>query len=659
MPDMVKPHNDPYALVGENWPLESESAYHAAKILAEDSSTLTTTQAESASDAESKMTGESGQAADAVSGRYGSAASHLREQAITYTTIGAWMSDAEGKVGKAKNNIASLVAVGTSEIRDALNSELSGTPATPSSSELIAKYQGEIKYVAGTLTTDLDAIGHSLAGDPGASRTPSYTSVSTKPTAERPDPHVSAASYTGDHHAPAVEPHQLPEMPRATSTPSAESSSAPGTPSSPASPHSTNPTLAGLISGSAPSGSSTAPSGTGSSSAHDTPAGQGAQAHHASEQHQPTEHAKSAGLPHIPSVPLPDLPAAASAITTAVTSAASGSQLPASTAPTSPLAPASTGVTPGTSGTSPMPAGGLAPIGGLTPTPTVQAPPVALGTPPPPAPGVQTPSTPQSPAPAPRAPVVDAAWLQKTYGLAPGLEPQKPESPITPALFIAALPEEEAHLHKVLASLRHQFDASGWSQPLAVASIKRGLETRTVYVTSDALSIHPAGILLPSGVIPLDEMAGVSSTSVLSGSLMVTDKLAALIPRGWEIEAVLSTVPSDENHQTAEQFEELVAAGELLECKVTRGRDDVEIDEALSIFACAAIGSAGCSDLEVESARIRAARWVGVRPVGYIDVLSRWYLADAAESMSLGNWADAVYSSEKYLGTRNTRSQAA
>ncbi|WP_234803866.1 hypothetical protein [Mycobacteroides immunogenum] len=254
---------------------------------------------------------------------------------------------------------------------------------------------------------------------------------------------------------------------------------------------------------------------------------------------------------------------------------------------------------------------------------------------------------------------MDAAWLQRTYGLAPGVELPKDENTSVTALFIAYLPEPEARLHRALASLCHQFEQAGWAQPLAVASIRRGFESRIVYATADALSIHPAGILLPAEVTPLDEMTGISTHSDLEGSLMVADKLTSLIPYGWELESMLSTVPADENSQSAEQYRELVQGGELLECKVSRGREGVTDAEALRVFARAAIGSAGCSDLDVESARLRGSRWVGVQPQGYVDGLSRWYLSDAAEAMSAGRWGEAVYASENYMSIQQSRSQAA
>lgn len=651
-PDIQKPANDPYRLVGAHWVIESENAYRMAEEAASDAATSATRHAQSAADAESKMVDEKGKTAQSVSGGYSSSAGKLCEQAGNYNTISAWMSDASGKVLGAKKHIASLVMAGTQEIRDALDSELAGTPVTPSSTALADKYRNDIAAVATKLTIDLDAIGHSLAGDPGASTAPTYVRVaesSTTPTVEQAAMHHA---LTGE--GPSPEPHQLPEMPRVTSAPTTESPSIPSTPAAPMSP---NPTLAGLIAGSAsPSGtpnstSTKSPSSTTTTTG--TPAGQ---AHQANEQHQrirPTD------FPRIPSIPLPDAPAVAADIATAVTSSV-GHQLPAtSTTPATPLAPASTGFTPGVAGTPPMPSGGLAPIGGLTTPPAVQAPPAPQGTPPPPAPGVQAPA-PQSPAPAaPRGPVADLGWIQKTYGLAPGLDLPKSESPVIPALFIADLPEGEAHLHRALAALRQQFESAGWSQPLVVASIRRGFEVKTVFCTADAISIHPQGVSLPVGVIPLDEMPNTPVAPELSGSLMVTDKLTALIPREWTVEGLLSTVPADENHQTVEQYQELSESGELLEYKVSRGRDDVTAEEAMSVFARAAIGSGGCSDLDVESTRVRAARWVGVQPSGYIDLLSRYHLADAAESMSRGNWDDAVYCSEKYLELGNTKKQVA
>ncbi len=657
MPDIQRPSDDPYSLIGNSWPSESESAYTAAESNASDASTTASTQAESARDAESKMDDERGKTASAVSGRYDSVSMQLGEQSRNFTTISAWMLDAAGKVGKAKNNIASLVLTGTQVIRDAIASETAGTTITPSSTDLITQYRNEIQGVNSKLSVDLDAIGHSLHGDAGSSNTPSYVSVPLTPTPEHPSPTAQVAAYnTGQN--PVVEPHQLPEMPRAVDSPTTESSSTPSTPTPTASPHITNPTLAGLIAGSAsPSGTPSSPSAKSpSSTTTSTPAGQGAQGHQPTGQHQPT---KSTGLPRIPSISFPNVPAAAESITTAVSSATTH-QLP--TAPTSPGSsqiPASTGITPGVSGTPPV-APGLAPIGGggLS-TPPVQAPPVTQASPASPSPAAPYAAPQQSPPPAPRGPVADMAWLQRTYGLAPGLDLPKPENHIAPMLFIADLPEPEATLHRVLATLRHQFESAGWAQPLAVGLIKRGFETRTVYVTSDGLSIHPSGVLLPAGVTPLDEMPSTPTTSELSGSMMVTDKLVSLIPRGWEVESLLSTISGGEASQSIEEYQQLVESGELLECKVSRGRDDVTDDEALSVFARASIGSRGCGELDAESARIRAARWVGVQPAGYLDCLARWYLSDAAESMSLGRWGETVWACEKYMSVNQSGSQAA
>ncbi|SIA12394.1 Uncharacterised protein [Mycobacteroides abscessus subsp. abscessus] len=656
--DIQKP-DDQFGLVADNWPVESESAYAAAERQATAASNTAQVQAQEATDAATKTDADmKGKTAESVSNGYSHSASQLHEQSVHYNTVSAWMADARGVVAGAKRRISTLVRAGTSEIREALTSEVSGTAVTPSSADLIAKYRADIDQVAAKLGVDLDAIGHSLAGAPGASRTPSYTSVSTAPTPEHADPHVSAASYTGDHHAPAPEPHELPPMPRATTTPTTESPSTPGTPSAPIAPtHAVNPTLSNLVAGStSPSGTPSSPSAKPAS----TSAGQGAQASQPTEQHQD---AKSAGLPRIPSIPLPNAPAVAADIATAVSSSV-GHQL-ATTAPSVPgsSTPVSTGFTPGTSGTPPVlpaPPGGLSPIGGGLPTPPVmQAPPASQGTPASPPPGVQTPSAPPSPPAAPRGPVVDAAWIQRTYGLSPSLELPKPETTYIPALFITELPDEAAHLHRALATIRHQFEGAGWGQPLAVATIRRGFESCTVYVTSDGLSLHPHGVLLPHGVTPLDEMPNAPTTSELLGSLMVSEKLTALIPRTWEIEQVLSTVPGGEDHQSVEQYQELVDAGELLNCNGSRGRDDVTDDEALSTFARAALGSAGCGELEAESTRLRAARWIGVQPQGYVDGLSRWYLADAAESMSAGRWGEAVYSSEKYLSVQQSERQAA
>ncbi|WP_237164621.1 hypothetical protein [Mycobacteroides abscessus] len=561
------------------------------------------------------------------------------------------MTDAAGTVLSAKRQVVALVRSGTSEIKDALTAELQGTPVSPSSNDLITKYRSDISASASTLTADLDAIGHSLAGDPGSSRSPSYTSVSTTPTPEHADPHASMASYTGTPGAPVPEPHQLPPMPRATTTQPAESPNATSTPSAPVAPHSVNPTLSNLIGG----GQGSTPTGSpGGTSAPHTPSPNTStpspQAHQPAEQHQPP---RPAGLPRIPSLPLDGLPAAAAESVATVVSAAAGHQLSTAAQGTT-STPASTGLTPGVPGTPPMTPvtpTPLAPIGGggLSAPPVTQ--PVTPVTPAaPPAASQQTPT---------RSPAADLSWIQRTYGLAPGIESPKHEPLSVPALFVTDLPDDEAHLHRVFATIRQEFEQSGWTQPLVVATIKRGFESKTVYVTSDALSIHPQGVSLPAGVLPLDEMPNTPVAPELSGSIMVTEKLAALLPRGWEIEALLSTVPADEHHQSDEQFQELVQGGELLPCKVSRGRLGVEVDEAMSVFARAALGSAGCGELDVESARLRGSRWVGVQPSGYLEVLARYHLADAADSMSEGRWGDAVYCSERYMSVMQPKSQAA
>ncbi|RIT59371.1 hypothetical protein D2E95_09275 [Mycobacteroides abscessus] len=657
--DIERPSDDPFSLMGSNWPSESEGAYHAAELNADALSTATTTQAESADDAERKMASESGKTAEAVAGGYGAVAEQLRGQSRDYTTISSWMLDAGGKVGKAKSQIADLVSTGTQAIREALNSELAGTPVTPSSPTLTDKYRGDIASVASKLSTDLDAIGHALHGESGSSRTPTYASVPTTPSIEHADPRAVVTAYNSGQH-PAVEPQRLPEMPRATSTPSsAESPSTPGTPATSVAPHSVNPTLSNLISG----GQSASPSGTPSAKSPSTPASAPAgQAHQSNEQHQQI---RPTGIPRIPSIGLPNIPtAAAESITTAVTSSV-GHQLP--TAPSTPgsaQAPASTGFTPGISGAPPVtpaPPAGLAPIGSLpTVPPVTQAAPVVQASPAPSSSAAPAPAPQQSPSPAPRGPVADLGWIQKSYGLAPGLELPKSETTAIPALFIADLPEAKTHLHRALATIRHAFEAAGWGQPLAVGLIKRGLETRLVYVTADAISIHPHGVLLPQGVTPLDEMPSTPTTSELLGSLMVTDKLTRLVPCTWEIEQVLSTVPAEENSQSTEQYQQLVEAEELLSCTVSRGRDDVDAEEAMRVFARASIGSRlGCGELDVESARIRAARWIGTQPADYLEVLARWHLSDAAESMSRGLWGEAVWASEKYMSLNQSRSEAA
>lgn len=655
-PDVGRPKDDPYGLLQSNWPKESEGAYRAAEVVSSDASVTAQSQAASADDAQRlTVEGMKGRTADSVSDAYAHLSRQFQQQSQTYTTIGGWMTDAAGKISGAKGHISDLVRTGTSEIKDALDSELRGTPVTPSSSELTNKYRLEISSAASKLGTDLDSIGHSLHGDPGASTTPTYVRASSTPTTPTVEQAAVHRGITGESQ-PQVTPQKLPPMPRATTSSNTESASSASTPATPSAPSAPHPTLANLIGGQGSTPTST-PGGTASPhpSSQGSPSTPSPQAHQQSEHHQQP---KSTGLPRIPSIPLPDLPnIPLDTITTAV-SAATGHQLPTTPSVTSTQSvPVSTGITPGVPGTSPMaptPAP-LTPIGGGGGLATPAATPAPQGTPaaPPAAP-------PPSPIPSPtRSPVVDAAWLQQRYGLAPGIETPKPEHGSVPALFIADLPEPEAHLHRALGTLRQQFEQVGWAQPLAVATLRRGFESKTVYVTADGVSIHPHGVLLPRGVTPLSEMPGAPTHPDLSGSIMVIDKLTSMIPREWTVERILSTVPADENSQTAEQFQALVEGDELLGCTVSRGQEGVTDDEALRMFAQAAIGSAGCSELDTESSRLKAARWVGMQPVDYLGLLGRWYLADAAECMSEGRWGEAVYSAERYLSVVDTKSQAA
>lgn len=644
-PDIPKPVDDQFSLMGDNWIQESENAYRTAESAADDASSSAAAQANEALTAESKMVDEKGLTAERVADGYASAATDLLEQSRNLTAVSGWMVDAANRVSGAKGRITDLVLTGTSEIRAALESELKGTPVSPSSTELTDRYRSDIAQVATTLSHDLDSIGHSLAGTPGSSRTPSYISASTTPSAEHPNPTAQVAAYNHGQ-APEVTPQRLPEMPRATPSSTTESTSGASTPSTPAAPH---PTLSNLIAG---SGSPSAASPGGTSSPH-TPSSPSPQAHQPERHHQDL---RPAGAPRIPSLQLPDLPNVPLDTIGTVVSSSIGHQLPTTPSTITPSVPASTGITPGVAGTppvTPVTPTPLTPIGGAgLSAPTVTQP----ATPAPQAAAAAQQTTAASP---PRSPAADLNWIQRTYGLAPGVEVPKSEPLSAPALFIADLPEDEAHLHRVLAAIRQAFESAGWSQPLSVASIRRGFEVKTVFCTADGVSIHPSGILLPAGVIPLDDMPGAPTHPDLYGSIMVSEKLKSLLPRGWDIEAVLTTVPADEQHQSPEQYRELVESEELLPCTVSRGREGVTAEVAMSAFARAALGSGGCSELDTESSRLRAARWVGVQRAGYQGLLARWYLSDAADSMSEGAWGDAVYCSEKYLGLMEPKSQAA
>lgn len=247
--DVSKPQDDPFDLIQGNWPSENESAYHSSEMAADSAALAASEQAQDALDAETKMAGEKGQTAESVASGYSSAIAQLLEHARNFSTISGWMLDASGKVRTTKTGISNLVRSGTSEIRAALDSELRGIPASPSSNELIDKYRSDITQVATTLSHDLDAIGHSLAGTPGSSRAPSYVSVPVSSSEQHRD-HQGAEQVAAYNHGdqPQVTPTKLPEMPRATPAVTTESASAPTAPAV-ATPHSVNPTLSNLIGG--------------------------------------------------------------------------------------------------------------------------------------------------------------------------------------------------------------------------------------------------------------------------------------------------------------------------------------------------------------------------------------------------------------------------
>ncbi|SIH59963.1 Uncharacterised protein [Mycobacteroides abscessus subsp. abscessus] len=138
--DIQKP-DDQFGLVGDNWPVESESAYATAERQATTASNTAQAQAQEATDAATKTDADmKGKTAESVSNGYSHSASQLHEQSVHYNTVSAWMADAGGAVAGAKRRISTLVRAGTSEIRDAITSETTGTAVSPSSSELTTKY---------------------------------------------------------------------------------------------------------------------------------------------------------------------------------------------------------------------------------------------------------------------------------------------------------------------------------------------------------------------------------------------------------------------------------------------------------------------------------------------------------------------------------------
>lgn len=97
--------------MGDNWPVESESAYATAERQATTASNTAQAQAQEATDAATKTDADmKGKTAESVSNGYSHSASQLHEQSVHYNTVSAWMADAGGAVAGAKGGSARLFA---------------------------------------------------------------------------------------------------------------------------------------------------------------------------------------------------------------------------------------------------------------------------------------------------------------------------------------------------------------------------------------------------------------------------------------------------------------------------------------------------------------------------------------------------------------------
>ncbi|MBE5454146.1 hypothetical protein E3G52_001019 [Mycobacteroides abscessus] len=666
MADKKKP-SDPYSLIGAGqWPAESESRYldletdmkDIGRVASEGSGTAKN----DADDVEDNFKGRTGEASSgSLHGHYGS----LDALSTDAVSFGEQFYAAAQQVGTTKSDIARIVREANPKIKTALDAEAEGkpTPDGKSSEALKTEYRAEIAATAADYATKMSAITAALTADPSAPAPAPRAARGTNDPGQRLGREMTPAQMTGLSRQLGLDPGQLPvptqpDMPRALppNTPSAQTPGHAPAPSVPVSPMGTGIPASGTPAASS-AGETTSHSGEGTpvSQQNSTPGDH--QVTPAS--HQEPSH-READRPHdrVPAggvnVPLPDPTtllasgAEAGAQLLGPALSASGAAQPPTTVTPS-VVPASTGITPGIPGTAP----GLAPMGPSAPATMVPSNPVMPSSPATPtAPGVQVPAGPAAQAPAPTAPStpgsqpVTAAWLHERFGtpLPPSTE-TKTELTVP---FLVGLDEEVAHLHTALATLRSQFEQAGWSGPLAVARITRGLEVRTVYATADALSLWPRDVRLPDGVEPLGQIPGIADGRGLLGALIPQAKFS-LLPEDWEVEHVVSTVSGDTGQpvtvQSQDEHQAVVEAGEALHASRSRGDDTLTEDDVMPDFAMAVLSARSRTiDFDDDGSALRAARWVGVQPSGYTDILADWLLADAIASFTASRGGEAAYS---------------
>lgn len=362
-----------------------------------------------------------------------------------------------------------------------------------------------------------------------------------------------------------------------------------------------------------------------------------------------------------------------------------------------PGVPPSTGLTPGVSVPPPP---GLAPVGPSAAPPPVQstpnpsfAPPAGPsvtpgqavpgvstlgpgpGQPPPPSASPAVPPPPPPPSAAPQGtpphqggpgshPTASPGHTSDTPSASPGLLAALGTVGAGHALLsgktgedldaaLSALPPEAYGAHCVLASLVSSFAQTGWSGPVAVASLAGGNGQRWfAYVTADGLSVHPNGLALPPDTVPLSQVSGVREAPELLGSPDLHAKLSLLRDAGHIVLTGVSTWvrPDQQVIDPTFHYQEVPVRNRITENGMAApavppaaGIPDVDVLAPVLLNT----RNADIPPVDAVAGVLRGLRWEQEQPAGYRDTLIVFLVAQTYAALEEGRYAEASASAEE------------
>lgn len=673
MTDIEKIPRDPFGLIGDNWPPQSESDYTSVATKLTNAATTARNQSTSVTQAAAGMPDDLvGQTGTAAENSYSTGAQGLTTMEFNLTSLSTWMTDCAGRVTDAKTQINTLVITGTKEINTAIADEMERKKPSPSSEELKTQYRNDIAGVKDSLKTELEAVTDGELTQPAFVRAPAATPENPDAPRKAVDDAISGIAPTDTN------PVTLPPMPTAVqnvvnatptdtpdSTPSPSNPFLPPTaPSAPATqaPAPTAPNAPAPTEGAPPPTSPTSPETSTDSRTATSP----------EKPTTPEEKAPEASPLSVPSISVPDPTGIAQTVADAVPTALAAAEpaIAAGTPPTAQFAPASvvpqgTGLTPGVPvappvmGTPPASTG----LGAMVPPNAPQTPQSTAS------PGGLPPAAPQpqaanQPAPQPlRSPDGTLIAQGVAQNQAQGDTPKKGGEAIGLAALDTAVVADltdDRELHTVLALLRDQYQRVGWDTPLAVARIHREDESVIAWTTADAVSLWAPGVTVPEGILPIDMVPGITPHLGLQGLRRPGAKLAALLlDTGWETDFVLTTESQDtmeggppSRRQPQEDAAQITAQGSLLLPSISRADAASSLwdtGDPMSAMTMLLLGDAKQPMyVSIAGSALRSLRWTESQPEGYLETLTTWYRADAVAAMADADMAETAYPAAQY-----------